>query len=379
MIAVVHAFSRANSGDSLLVDLTLARLARAGVDPARCTVFAMEPHTFPDLPSVVGVPGEPSGRPTLAAARAASLLARSSLPVGHRTGAHPVLRALSGAEAIVAVGGGYLRAGTAVNSAGVALNHLPTLLAAGASDAPSLYLPQSIGPLRGPVGAWLRRALARVDVVCARDDRTVAELGGLPNVRRVPDLAVLELADALPEGDDAPLDGPVVLVGRAVDGPRAEPAAAALRTLGDDLGATWAVQADVGGARSDARFYERIGVGPAPALQEVLATQPRGVVVSVRLHGALEALLAGWPAIHLSYQRKGWAAFGDLGLAEHVHSAFDVPVERITEQVRSVQADPGRYWERVRGQQPLLTAASGALDELVRATVSVPRPPTRTL
>lgn len=373
MIAVVHAFSRANAGDSLLVDLTLDRLERAGVPRDRCRVFAMEPDTFTDLPSVVGVPGEPSGKPTLAALRAAGLLLRAAPPLGRRTGGSPVLRALAGAEAIVAVGGGYLRAGTTVNSVGVALNHLPALLAAGASPAPSLYLPQSIGPLRGPVGWAIRRALRRVDVVCARDDRTVSDLAGLPNVHRIPDLAVLELADRLPDLSDEPLEGPVVLVGRRVDGPRADGAAQSLRRLGDELEATWAVQADVGGARSDARFYEELGVGPRPSLREVLASSPRGVVVSVRLHGALQALLAGWPAIHLSYQRKGWAAYGDLGLRALVHSAFDVPEAAVLDQVRSLRAGREPFWELIHARRPELVAASRSLDRLLLATIT-PRP-----
>lgn len=370
MIAVVHAFSRANAGDSLLVDLTLARLDRAGVPRDRCTVFAMEPETFTDLPSVVGVPGEPSGRPTLAALRAAGLLVRAAPPLGRRTGGSSVLRAVSEADAIVAVGGGYLRAGTTVNSVGVAVNHLPALLAAGASPSPSLYLPQSIGPLQGPVGWAIRRALRRVDVVCARDDRTLSDLRGLANLHRIPDLAVLELAEQLPDLPDGPLTGPVVLVGRRVDGERADGAARSLRRLGDELGAMWAVQADVGGARSDARFYEELGVGPTPALREVLASSPRGVVVSVRLHGALQALLAGWPAIHLSYQRKGWAAYSDLGLGALVHSAFEVPEATVLDQVRSLRAGREPFWELIDARRPELVAASRSLDRLLLTTIS---------
>lgn len=370
MIGVVHGFSRSNAGDSLLVDLTIERLVRLGVPADQITLFAMEPTTFRDLPRVVEVPGEPSGRPTLTALRAGTALARSMSPFAHGAGGHRALTAVQRCDGIVAVGGAYLRAGNLVNAVGVSLNHLPTLRAVSRGSAPAIYLPQSIGPLSGAVGRMIRSSLASVDVVCVRDDISAAELD-LPNVRRLPDLAVLALGEGLEAGSRT-MDAAPVIVGRAVDGPRADAAAAALADLGQRLGARWAVQADVGGDRSDARFYDRLGVGQAPSLLDVLGSEPPGVVVSVRLHGALQALLAGWPAIHLSYQRKGWAAYDDLGLGEFVHSAFAPPVDLITEQVLRIQADPDRFWEPVRAGREKLLTRSQELDHLIRDTLALP-------
>ena len=53
------------------------------------------------------------------------------------------------------------------------------------------------------------------------------------------------------------------------------------------------------------------------------------VVVAVRLHAALMALQAGHYVIHLSYERKGFAAFEDLGLKEYVHNAFSFDPETV--------------------------------------------------
>ena len=88
----------------------------------------------------------------------------------------------------MSVGGGYLRAGDAPESFGTLFNHFPQLVAAGRSDAPSVYLPQSIGPLKGPVGTLVRRALARIDQCCLRDESSVREVGPRVTVTRLPDL-----------------------------------------------------------------------------------------------------------------------------------------------------------------------------------------------
>src|SRR6185312_11374770 len=142
MIAVIHAYSRHNAGDGLLVDLTLQRLADAGVRIEDCVVLSMDPPSFSDLPHVVriGTRGRSADVETAKAAAtgvATVLGARvPTLAVGKAA------KALRDAEAYVAVGGGYLRAGNRTNVIGTAINHLPQLEAAAASGRPSIYLPQ---------------------------------------------------------------------------------------------------------------------------------------------------------------------------------------------------------------------------------------------
>lgn len=369
MIAVVHAFSRRNAGDSLLVDLTLQELERAGAPVRECCVFALDPDSFEDLPRVVGVPSEPWGRlrPSLLSAgvqlleSSAFWLSRGALTPGR------VVETLASADGIVAVGGGYLRTPTVVNSFGVLLNHVPQLAIAAASDRPSIYLPQSIGPLRGPVGLLTRRLLREIDTLFVRDGRSVRELSDSRSVDRMPDLAVLALAarGIAPRGSEGRRR--LLVVGRALG---SDPGyAERLRELDRTLDAVeWPIQAAGLGRRSDVHFYERLGVTPSGELTRTLS-EGHGVVVSVRLHGALQALLSGWPAIHLAYERKGWGAFEDLGLQEFVHPARSFEPSRVAEQARALLGDAGFYWNRIEETIPKLRAAGRTLRHRLREFV----------
>jgi polysaccharide pyruvyl transferase WcaK-like protein len=371
MLALTHAFSRKNAGDGLLVDLSLALLDEAGVGgPHR--LLCLDPHSFVDLASrhdVRLVPGEPRARPSFALVGASVELLRSTaaaLPLTSRGGlVDDLLRTVDG---IVAVGGGYLVADSLVRSGGVALNHLPQILAAGRRDVPSVFLPQSIGPLLGPVGLATRQALSRIDVVYARDDVTFRELQGVTDVRRCPDLAVLQLAHRLssisrPQGGSA---GDIIVVPREL--PNAPGYHQRLLALGRALPRPrWAVQADVDGPRSDRRFLGVLGVPDAGNLGQLTASGTPGVVVSVRLHGAIASLLAGWPAIHLSYERKGWGAYQDLGLDEWVHDARSFDVDKVAAQAADLAHNPAPMFARIESRLPhLLGARTALVDELRR-------------
>lgn len=367
MIVVAHAFSRRNAGDSLLVDLTLRHLTSAGIGPDHITVLALDAPSFGDLPHVIAAPGEPWGRPSADAAIAVAEAAGAGLSrlSGFRIHLGTVARVLGRADGVVAVGGGYLRTRGVVNSAGTALNHLPQLLVAARGPAPAVYLPQSIGPLRGPVGAAARHTLRRVDAVHVRDDRSLRDLRGLGNVHRTPDLAVLALATRRTD-PHPPGSGPPIVVAR--DLPRAGDYHTRLRALATALGEhRWAVQADGVGDRSDAAFYARLGVSAAGRLLPTLADAP-AVVVSVRLHGALESILAGVPAVHLSYERKGWGAYGDLGLERFVHSARDFDPSVVARQVALLRHDPSDFWASLDARRASLTARSDALTEQLAVT-----------
>lgn len=366
MIAVVHAYSRRNAGDGLLVDLTLDRLLRAGVPPERCEVFALDAASFSDLERVyqVGVPGNVPSVRAVAQLAAAGLDGAS----GGRVLAGDVARRIHEADAVVGLAGGYLRTGSALSSFGTLLNHAPQLLVAARTNAPTIYMPQSIGPLRGPAGSLVRKALARLDVVCVRDDVSFRELSPDVATHRFPDLAVLHLAENLDDTAGAHSEGPVILVGRdlALKGDYR----LRLKRLSDRLApVVWAVQAASVGKKSDEVFYEALGVRSAGRLFDVLSHESPSVVVSVRLHGALQALLAGVPAIHLSYQRKGWSAYADLGLDEFVHDAERFDPELVAAQVSALRADPQAYWARVSEKRSGLLESSEALTDLVARTL----------
>lgn len=347
-VAIIHAFSRANAGDGLLVDLTFEALQEAGIAREHCMLLALDPDSFADIPDVRRAPGEPAARPSLKLLDAGREAIVSAAGFGH------IRSMLASAEALVAVGGGYLVADSPVRQAGVAFNHLAQLRAAASHTGPTIYLPQSIGPLRGLVGRSTRKALAGIDRIWVRDDLTLAEVG-LPNMARCPDLAVMKLARSLVPSRQRRAGERPVLVAR--DLPNAGSYLTRLDALGKKLSnARWAVQADVTGPRSDRSFYRRIGIADDGALEQVLL-EPSGPVISVRLHGAIGALLAGRPAIHLAYERKGWGAYQDLGLDEFVHDARTFDPNLVSAQAAQLAADPSPFWTRIEAAQGRLADA----------------------
>lgn len=368
MIAVLHAYSRTNAGDGLLVDLTLARLGRLGVKSDECVVVALDPTSFADLPTVIkaGTAGRSVDAELAAAGVRAAGVALST--VAPRMARGRLAQALREADAFVAVGGGYLRTGTRVNAIGTGVNHLPQLLAASRSAAPSVYLPQSVGPLAGPIGRLVATALGGIGVVHVRDDRSRDELAELGNVERTPDLAVLDLAERAARARPRDASGPPVIVARDLGDPPGYHEA--LHALAHQLGdAVWGVQTEGAEAKSDRAFYERIGVEPAGRVEELLASGAVGPVVSVRLHGAMQALLAGLPAIHLGYERKSTGAYRDLGLEPWLHPARRFDAALVASQVDELRADASAYWERFTSRRPALCAASAALDRSVASVL----------
>ena len=361
-VGIIHAFSRANTGDGLLVDLTFKALQAAGVERDQCVLVALDSDSFSDAPSVIRAPGEPTARPSR------RLLSATVEVMKSLTGGGEVRRRLAPLDALVAVGGGYLVADSLVRQAGISVNHLAQLRAAMHHSGPTVYLPQSIGPLEGIAGRLTLKALAGVDRIYARDDTTMRELA-LSNVCRCPDLAVLELGRKLKQLDRQPMDGAPVLVGRDLPRPGEYPAR--LKALFAQLpDAVWAVQADTPGPRSDREFYRQQSFGEAQPLARQLE-QPGGPVISVRLHGAIGALLAGRPAIHLAYERKGWGAYEDLGLTEFVHDARAFDPALVARQVLALAVDPTGYWNCIGAASATLSKHwSAMVDDLAERLAS---------
>jgi polysaccharide pyruvyl transferase WcaK-like protein len=369
MIVITHVYSRRSAGDGLLLDLTLALLERARIPAADCVVMALDAESFRDLPHVRQVPSEPWKKVSLRLFPAAAQLVASGVCLASRGRLHPgeLANLVQDAKGVVGVGTGCLRAGTTTEAVGSLVNHFPQLMVAAATDAPTIYLPQSIGPLRGPIGRSLGRLLARIDLVCVRDDTSRQELAPYLTARRLPDLAVMHLAASFDTS----------LVAEARGGEHAVIAARdigsrdyvdRLKILAERLNSvSWGVQADPPARKSDRRFYERIGVSSAGNLLDVLGELESGVVVSVRLHGALQAMLSGWPAIHLSYQRKGWGAYADLGLEPYVHDARSFDPVVVAQQVDELRKDPAPFWARIEERRPsLLQASEGLVSEIRR-------------
>lgn len=352
MYLILHAFSRRNEGDGLLVDLTFEALEAAGIRRKDCTVLALDPDSFGDLDHVVRTPGEPRSILSPKLLGAAWELSASLFGLGQ------VAALARQARGLIAVGGGYLVADSPVRQAGVMLNHFAQLRAASGSRAPTIYLPQSIGPLDAPVGGMVRHQLQQLDRLYVRDDQTMRELDG-PNVRRCADLAVMKLARSFvvrPATDQ----GPSVIIARDLPKP-GDYTNRLLELRALMPAARWAVQADVQGPRSDRAFYRQLGIEDVGSFSSVLGATPPSVAISVRLHGAIAALLAGVPAIHLAYERKGWGAYEDLGLDEFVHDVRNFDPELVARQAHMLSADPARMWDLLESSREKLNREYDAL------------------
>jgi polysaccharide pyruvyl transferase WcaK-like protein len=380
-VVLLHAYSRLNSGDGLLVDLSVELLREAFGNGVRITIVAADPDSFADT-------GRTLGAPVLAqrgVARRVAAAARGWLSPRGPAALAPVL---ADADLIVGVGGGYLRARTFVEALRLEVGHLLQLRAARASGKPAVYLPQSIGPARAGLPfitrAWRNHVAALLGgctAVFVRDDRSLAMLGVNRNTRRAPDLAVLAFGmrrprPAVAPSADAPVRHVALVLRDAPSWSRAQ--RTRYRRAIDRLIArlearsrvTLAVQS-TGRGNDDAAFYRRLGVTrPLPSLRRVLADDPPDFVVSVRLHGALEAILGGVPAFHLSYERKGFGAYADLGLDDWVVNAADFDADAVADHLYAPRAAL-RFWDAATRRADTLRFERARLVSTLRDAVAM--------
>ncbi|KWI26330.1 polysaccharide pyruvyl transferase family protein [Burkholderia stagnalis] len=375
-VVLLHAYSRRNSGDGLLVDLSIELLREAFGADVCTTIVAADPESFADA-------GRQLGAPVLAQRGVVRRLVAAARGWLSARGPTALAPALADADLIVGVGGGYLRARTVAEMLRLEAGHLLQLRAARASGKPSVYLPQSVGPARAglPIAsrAWqarLTELLGACTTVFVRDDRSLAMLCRNPNTHRAPDLAVLAFGmRCLRPTVGLTSDGPVRHVALVL---RAAPSWSraqcmryrrAINRLIERIEArsrvTLAVQSVVRG-NDDAAFYRRLGIArPLPSLRQVLADDPPDFVVSVRLHGALESILAGVPAFHLSYERKGFGAYADLGLDDWVVNAANFDADAVADHLYAPGA-ASRFWDAATARANALQAKRASLVAALR-------------
>ncbi|ROQ06262.1 polysaccharide pyruvyl transferase WcaK-like protein [Rathayibacter sp. PhB93] len=368
-IVLVHAYSRTNSGDGLLVDEAV-ELARQAFPSADFSLVALDPDSFSEdgLSRVI----HPLTGNTQSVGTVQSLSAGfRHLVLQSRPSA--VQQLIDSADLVVAVGGGYLRAKHPVEAVKTLLAHrlqLPNR----ADKTRYIYLSQSIGPFTSGTRALFLSRLRHAAKVVVRDDRSMQLLRGRSNVLRAPDMALLGLPDEW--SNDAIVDprggGPVGLVARALSG-----SSARRRRYRDaiselhDSGMEYLVQANARG-NNDTDFYRSLGfTGSARLLRDSVragASERPSVVVSVRLHGSLQTIRSGVPSVHLSYERKGWGAYDDLGIARYVHNAFDFDARLVKDQVEELREDPSGYWGAVSSSIGSLRDRRADLVALLRST-----------
>ncbi|MGG7508903.1 polysaccharide pyruvyl transferase family protein [Plantibacter sp. YIM 135249] len=364
-VVILHAYSPRNSGDGLLVELARSIVAEA-FGEADVVVIASDAEAFASdeviqWTSPISLGGSELGR-------------RLSMLLTGLTGPSRETRdAVAKADVIIAVGGGYLRGGHFAESVKSWGAHYGQVKLAARHGDRSVYLPQSIGPFRGLYLSMMRRQLGSVSAVFVRDDRSVRELAGVAGVRRAPDMAVLELGGAFAEPGELVAAARPIVIARDLNRPRH------YYELLDQMAASgeydWAVQSR-GGGNNDTPLTTRLAGFDAPDLRDVLAENAPRVVISTRLHGALSSLIAGYPTIHLSYERKGWGAFEDLGLEDYVLSARDATLPEIEALRARIEGDPASYWSAIRDRSGHIADGHASIIDSLRSALASGRGPT---
>ena len=383
-VVLLHAYSRRNSGDGLLVDLAVALLREAFGQRIQITIVAADPASFPEYDDVIPAP-------VIAARGATRVVAAARTLLGMETPELGTLRdRLSSADLIVGVGGGYMRARDGLEALKLRLGHLVQACAARATGKPTVYLPQSIGPamsctsrLADNAAMRLRGALSTVDTVCVRDDRSLSFLNGYACATRIPDLAVLEfarqrktiLANAASRGERVQHVALVLRKAPSWNREQRERYEASIDQLiaqlrNKNCRLSFAVQSS-GRGNDDASYYRQMGLTHSlPSLRHLLDHDTPDAVVSVRLHGALQSVLHGVPAFHLSYERKGFGAYSDLGIPGWVANAANFDATTVVERIFAPQAIPS-FWEATQDALDHVETQRAALIDILRRAAGV--------
>jgi polysaccharide pyruvyl transferase WcaK-like protein len=345
-VLVSHAYSSKNRGDGLLVDLTRRALEDAfGHENFKANFVCIDANSFADLAGVFQFDATSSRRSTrirgvISSAKSLALPDQPVFPEDHRP-----------PDLIVAVGGGYLRTTNYLQGLKALIAHGSQLRQAANTAIPSIYLPQSVGPFRTPFGAGFAHDVRRLSRIYVRDDRSF-ELLRSPNVRRVPDLAVYEIARKI--GQPSSLQqiqrSGSLLVARRIEGSKSVQSSYAdkLKWLRKETPSLLPAVQSTGRGNDDPAFYSDLGwEGQFFPLRSYFTTPLPSAVVSVRLHGALESLAAGIPTVHLSYERKGFGAYQDLGIGQYVHNVYSFDPKLVLQQVRDLTENAGDFWDAV--------------------------------
>lgn len=363
-IALLHAYRVANRGDGWLVELS-RRLVRdaTGLEP---TVYALDPDGMGPMARAV-LPSPVKPRAGLSALLSASAVTASL------NRAVVDLPNPDDLQAAIGIGGGYLRSSDPMHELIVRSHHLPQLRLVAEMGPRGAYLPVSVGPFRRGFGRVMRRNLGEAAWVATRDDRSTRYLRGWANAWRLPDLAACRVGVDRPElrrGDP----GIVGVVLRSL--PHSDLGFAAVSILEKrGVKARFGVQSSSGRTNDDRSFYaERQVLDGAEDFGDLLNDEqggPRpGVILAGRLHAALDAIAAGYPTIHLGYERKSAGAFADLGLADFTVDAWTGDARQLADMTESLAADPEPYWERLSGRFGPLTKAWDELGEAVATLAS---------
>lgn len=365
-ILVIHAYSRKNSGDGLLVDATTQIIHDAFEETSDIHYLCMDADSFSDLSNNIQLS---STSPNIVQKISGSFKSIIQYLI-HKPLIFPI--PVHDIDLIVAVGGGYMRSISALQSLKAMIAHGAQLRCAVSSNRPTVYLSQSAGPFHCVSGRIMRSDLQKISLLCLRDDRSMEQVGG-SNCVRMPDLAVFAIARSIGTRTAQLCTDNVMFIGRKLNGSsrRQNIYEMKLKSCFDQIDNAYLAVQSKGRGNDDPAFYRDVfGEIHAPDVRHVLESEKKpAACVSVRLHGALESILQGIPTVHLSYERKGFGAYQDLGISEFVHNVYDFDVETVVRQISQLRAEPELFWLKIQNSAEVLEAKYSELISRIRGIV----------
>jgi polysaccharide pyruvyl transferase WcaK-like protein len=341
-VKILHLYSSKNSGDGLLVDLTFKALEEVKVDLSDTELLAIDARSFDKYGNVAQLD---------IASTDISFLKRVFYAL--RASLHMVFRVPFDDQLQVAVGGGYMRNRTLKESVKFIFAHYYQLCRATYRPRKriSIYMPQSIGPFKFGLESTVMSRLKNVSTVFVRDDRSLELCNKYGvNAIRMPDLAVQELATVM-KGLQRSNYSKVYLIARSVELGHQDEYEGRIKELIKKIPSIEPIVQSTGRGNNDLDFYKKIGFPDnLRTVKDALLHEP-GVVISVRLHGAIESLIQGCPTIHLSYERKGFGAYSDLNIKEFVHNYRSFNVDLVHKQAQGLMNDSSDYWARIESSK----------------------------
>jgi polysaccharide pyruvyl transferase WcaK-like protein len=349
-VLILNGYSSSNSGDGLLVDETIQLVQDAFGQDVQVTLLASYPESFDYLGiKVMGT------KPTLR---------------GYSRDFRRLLRSkFSDFDAVIGVGGGYLRAGSCIELLKMGLVMGPQLIQAARSSTRSVYLPQSIGPARMGTRPIIAKLLKQLDTVWVRDERSLEEFADA-GVQRSPDLAILGMKRRHLEFDSS---APLVLTVRRHRGQ----VPAQVYSLRARLGIIDSfVQSTVGGNDDTAAVKSLMPRNILNSQELMKHASKSRVVIAMRLHAALMAINAGHYVVHLSYERKGFGAFSDLGLQGYVFNVHNFDPKEVSALAHDLATNSARrasYDSAVEGALQNMDAMRSRIVDSIRQAAGVSR------
>lgn len=368
-VLIQNGYSTKNSGDGLLVDLT-AELVTEALGDCEMILVANDPDSFENYQTI----------PCKSASRKLSERIIYSLRNIYKlinykiTGKFHIpeySKNIDDCCLVISVGGGYMRGKSCIETFKVSINNLTQLIFAAESNKPTIYLSQSVGPFffKSMEHSFLKSA-GRINRYYVRDDRSKELMDAVENVKRTPDLAVLKLCNSFEQLKFDKISGnKTYLVVRHITTTEKKYTnyISNIKALFDSVDSIEIVIQSEGRGNNDRSFAEKVfGLRNLRTLKEALDDE-KGLVISVRLHGSLETMLNGCPSIHLSYERKGFGAYEDLGLQDYLFNALDFDIDKVLEKVNEINENSNLYYEKLKDSTQYLKKYRDEMVEEIKA------------